>query len=129
MLDTNALSSLMNDRPHAFRDRLYAAGPDRVCTSVIVAAELRFGAAKKRSARLIQLTEMILGEIEALPFDEPASRAYADIRAALQRAGTPIGGNDLLIAAHAVSLGLVVVTANTEEFDRVPGLSVENWSA
>lgn len=102
--------------------------PDnKVFTSVIVAAEIRFGAAKRGSARLSRQAEVILGDMSVRPFDVPADQAYADIRRALEVAGKPIGANDLLIAAHALSLDATLVTDNTREFERVPGLKIENW--
>ena len=109
------------------RDCTAARGEGRVCTSIVVAAELRFGAAKKGSKRLTAQLETVLAALDILPFDEPADRRYGEIRAALERAGTPIGANDLLIAAHALAHGLILVTANEDEFRRVPGLVVENW--
>ena len=102
-------------------------GGGRICTSIVVACELRFGATKSGSQRLARQLELVLGELEILPLEVPVEEHYADIRNALERAGTPIGPNDLLIAAHARSLGLTLVTANLGEFIRVPGLLVENW--
>jgi len=102
-------------------------GDQAICTSIIVAAELRFGAAKRASERLTLQLERILAAIEILPFEPPADAAYAQLRAKLEAAGTPIGGNDLLIAAHALVSGCVVVTVNEREFGRVSGLGVENW--
>jgi tRNA(fMet)-specific endonuclease VapC len=127
LLDTNILSDLVRHPAGRIRDRIAEHGEDSVCTSIVVAAELRFGAAKKGSERLTAQLETVLGALEILPFDEPADRHYADIRTALERAGTPIGANDLLIAAHALALGLRLVTDNTNEFHRVRGLTVENW--
>jgi tRNA(fMet)-specific endonuclease VapC len=92
-----------------------------------VAAELRYGCAKSGSTRLLEAVEELLGEIAVLPFDAPADASYGDIRSALEAAGKPIGANDLLIAAHARASGASVVTANAEEFRRVPGLKIENW--
>ena len=102
-------------------------GEDAVATSIIVAAELRYGAAKKGSARLAEQLEMILSAIDVLPLEAPADAAYGSARVTLESAGTPIGGNDLLIAAQALALDLVVVTDNEREFGRVDGLRVENW--
>jgi tRNA(fMet)-specific endonuclease VapC len=98
-----------------------------VRTSIIVAAELRFGAAKLGSARLTERLEAVLAVLEIVPFEAPADAVYGRIRAQLEQAGTPIGGNDLLIAAHAITLGDTVVTDNEREFGRVEGLRVENW--
>jgi tRNA(fMet)-specific endonuclease VapC len=77
--------------------------------------------------RLIKAVEDLLGEIEVLPFDVPADAGYGVIRSELEAAGKPIGGNDMLIAAHAKALGATIVTANTDEFKRIRGLKVENW--
>ena len=98
-----------------------------MCTSVIVAAELRYGAAKKGSKRLTAQLEAVLGALDVLPFEAPADEVYGLIRARLERAGQPIGANDLLIAAHAVALSCVIVTDNESEFGRIEGLPRENW--
>ena len=94
---------------------------------MIVASELRFGAAKRNASRLTAQVEAILAAMEILPFDKPADREYANLRLHLERAGTPVGPNDMLIAAHALASESILVTANTDEFARVPGLIVENW--
>lgn len=109
--------------------RIAKLAEDTICTSIIVAAELRYGCAKSGSKRLLAAVGDLLGEIEVLPFDVPADRNYAEIRAQLETSGKPIGGNDLLIGAHARSIGAIVVTANIGEFKRIPGLKVENWIA
>ncbi|AUB79610.1 type II toxin-antitoxin system VapC family toxin [Candidatus Thiodictyon syntrophicum] len=127
LLDTNIVSDLVRRPAGSIRDCIAARGEERVCTSIVVAAELRFGAAKKGSQRLTAQLKTVLTALDILPFDEPADRRYGEIRAALERAGTPIGTNDLLIAAHALAHGLILVTANEDEFRRVPGLVVENW--
>lgn len=129
LLDTNILSDLIRQPAGRVRDRISDCGEDRICTSIVVASELRFGAAKKGSARLTAQMEAILSAISILPLDDPADRHYAEIRHALEAAGTPIGANDLLIAAHARALGQTLVTGNEREFRRVPGLMVENWLA
>jgi tRNA(fMet)-specific endonuclease VapC len=127
LIDTNILSDLVRNPQGRIAARIAEVGEDTVCTSVIVAAELRFGAAKKGSARLSAQLERVLAAVQILPFEEPADRAYATLRAQLEAAGSPIGGNDMLIAAHAISLGCIVVTDNEREFVRVDGLTVENW--
>jgi tRNA(fMet)-specific endonuclease VapC len=127
LLDTNIVSDLVRNPQGPVAERIRAAGETNVCTSIIVAAELRYGAAKKGSARLSAQLEAVLGALEVLPFDTPADFAYGDCRTVLERAGLPIGGNDLLIAAHALALGYTVVTDNEREFARVTGLSSENW--
>lgn len=127
LLDTNVLSALIRDPGGKVARRIAKVGEEVVCTSMIVACELRFGAAKSGSMRFQQRVEAILGELEVLAPDSPADYHYAEIRAFLERKGTPVGPNDLLIAAHALSLGLTLVTGNTREFSRIPGLAVENW--
>jgi tRNA(fMet)-specific endonuclease VapC len=92
-----------------------------------VAAELRYGAARKGSARLLAQLITVLDAFEILPFETPAEITYGDLRARLEAAGKPIGGNDMLIAAHAVSLGHTIVTDNERKFSRIDGLPVENW--
>ena len=127
LLDTNMISDLVRRPLGAVRQRIALVGEGAVGTSVIVAAEARFGAVKASSARLSEQLERILSELAVLSFDAPADRHYADVRCSLVRAGTPIGANDTLIAAHALSLECILVTDNEREFRRVPGLSIENW--
>ncbi|MDO9248070.1 MAG: type II toxin-antitoxin system VapC family toxin [Phenylobacterium sp.] len=127
LLDTNILSDLVRNPQGRIAARIAEVGEDAICTSVIVAAELRFGAAKKGSERLTTQLEMVLGALDILPFEAPADRAYGELRARLEAAGTPIGGNDMLIAAHAISLGHVLITDNEREFGRVSGLTLVNW--
>ncbi len=98
-----------------------------MATSIIVAAELRYGAAKRQSPRLTAQIEAILGALAAEPFDSPADRVYGELRADLERSGRLIGAHDLLIAAQALALGRVLVTDNEREFARVPNLDIENW--
>ena len=129
LLDTNILSDLIRNPQGKAARRIARAGENNVCTSIVVAAELRYGCAKSGSLRLRKAVEDLLGEIDVLPFEAPADADYGDIRAALEAAGTPIGGNDLLIAAHARVLGATIVTANVAEFKRVRGVKVENWLA
>jgi len=129
LLDTNIVSELIRNSSGPVTDRIAREGERSVCTSIVVAAELRFGAAKKGSARLTRQLEAVLSAMEILPLDQPVDQAYARLRHQLETAGTPIGPNDMLISAHALSMGLTVVTANLDEFSRVPGLSVENWLA
>ncbi|UYO43564.1 type II toxin-antitoxin system VapC family toxin [Rhodopseudomonas palustris] len=129
MLDTSILSDLIRN-PHGAAVRCIAeVGEGNVCTSIIVAAELRYGCAKSGSVKLTKAVADLLEEIDVLPFEPPADEVYGAIRSSLEAAGTPIGSNDLLIAAHAKSLGATIVTANTQEFGRVQGLAVENWVA
>jgi len=127
LLDTNILSDLVRNPQGVVAARIAKAGEDTVCTSVIVAAELRYGASKSNSTKLAERIDLILSALEILPLEPPADRKYAVLRHHLTRQGTPIGPNDLLIAAHALASDLTVVTANVGEFSRVPGLKVENW--
>lgn len=127
LLVTNVLSDLVRNPMGRVRQRVALVGDRVVGTSIIAAAEARFGAVKTASTRLSVQLEKILSELTVLPFTEPCDRRYANVRDALARAGTPIGANDLLIAAHALALDCTVVTDNEEEFRRVPGHRVENW--
>lgn len=129
LLDTNILSDLIRNPQGKAAKRIAKVGEDSVCTSIIVAAELRYGCARSASRRLIEAVGELLSEIDILPFDVPADAAYGMIRAALEASGKPIGGNDLLIAAHAQAVAATIVTANESEFRRVSGLKVENWLA
>jgi tRNA(fMet)-specific endonuclease VapC len=127
MLDTNIISDLIKNPKGKATRHIASVGEDNICTSIIVAAELRYGCAKKDSKRLLKAVEDLLGEIEVLPFDIPADVEYGVIRSALENAGRPIGANDLLIAAHAFAVNATIVTANVDEFRRIHGLKVENW--
>jgi tRNA(fMet)-specific endonuclease VapC len=127
MLDTNILSNLIREPHGRIAERIKAVGEASVCTSIIVASELRYGAAKKESPRLTSQVNAVLGALDTLPFEFPGDEIYGAIRSQLESIGTPINGNDLLIAAHAVALDFTLVTGNTKEFSRVTGLRVENW--
>ncbi len=127
LLDTNAVSDLVRHPQGPAARRIQEVGEAEVCTSIVVAAELRYGATKKGSARLTQQLETVLGALAVLPLETPADVRYGQIRARLEQAGQPIGGNDLLIAAHALSLGCTIVTDNEREFGRIDGLLSENW--
>ncbi|WP_300575040.1 type II toxin-antitoxin system VapC family toxin [Phenylobacterium sp.] len=127
LLDTNILSDLVRNPQGQIAQQIARVGEAAVFTSIIVAAELRFGAAKRRSGRLTAQLETILGALEVQAFDAPADVAYGRLRAQLEAEGLPIGGNDMLIAAHALSTGSVIVTDNQREFERVADLQIENW--
>ncbi len=103
------------------------ASADEIVTSVVVAGELRTWIAKNNSPRLSRLVETTLIAVPVQPLGPGIAEIYGRVRAELERAGTPIGGNDLWIAAHALALGAVLVTDNEREFKRVPGLSLDNW--
>ena len=127
LLDTNTVSDLIRNPQGRVATHIKKVGEARVCTSIIVAAELRYGATKKGSARLTGQLEAVLGVLEVVPFEAPADATYGLIRTRLEQAGRPIGGNDLLLAAQALTLGYTLVTDNEKEFARVDGLSRENW--
>lgn len=127
LLDTNMLSDLVKHPGGRVAGRIAEVGEHSICTSLIAAAELRYGAAKSRSGNIAERVDLVLSALQVLALEAPAERHYAEIRHHLNCRGTPIGPNDLLIAAHALALGLIVVTANLSEFSRVPGLALENW--
>jgi len=129
LLDTNIISDLIRNPQGRTAKRIANVGENNICTSIIVAAELRYGCAKSGSKRLLKAVEELLAEINVLAFDVPSDAAHGQIRSQLELAGERIGGNDLLIAAHARATGATMVTANTGEFKRIAGLKVENWLA
>ena len=129
LLDTNILSDLLRAPTGACAKRLARVAESAVATSIIVACALRYGVAKKGSAALAARVEAMLEALPVLPFDADADRHYGAIRCALEASGTPIGANDLLIAAHARAIGLTLVTDNEKEFRRVPQLKLANWLA
>ncbi|WP_183355958.1 type II toxin-antitoxin system VapC family toxin [Geomonas silvestris] len=127
LLDTNILSDLIKNPQGEVMRRIAAVGERVICTSIVVAAEMRFGALKKGAPALTAKVEQILDNLEVLPLDIDADRHYAEIRNDLEHRGVMFGPNDLLIAAHARSLELTLVTDNIREFKRVSNLAVENW--
>ena len=127
LLDTNIVSDLVRDPTGRVAGRVAQMGARNICTSIIVAAELRYGALKRAWTRLSTQLEAVLGSIEVLALERPVDVVYGELRARLERAGQPIGANDLLIAAHALALRHTLVTDNEREFARIDGLSVENW--
>ena len=127
LLDTNAVSDVARSPTGSVVRRL-ADEAGTCAINTIVLAVLRFGVLSRGSTRLADRVENIVSRLVTLPFGAPAANHYADIRLSLTRSGRPIGANDLLIAAHARSLDLTVVTANVLEFARVPDLAVEDWS-
>lgn len=127
LLDTNILSDLIRNPQGLVAQKIAAVGEKSICTSIIVASELRFGANKLGSKRLSTQLNLVLSALEILPLEEPADQRYGELRAVLEKQGNLIGPNDMLIAAHALMLNCVVVTANEREFSRVPKLRVENW--
>lgn len=127
LLDTNIVSALVRQPQGAIYRRLESVWPATPCTSIVVAAEIQFGLCKGVSERLRTQVNAIMSNLDILPLETPVERHYGEIRAHLQRLGQPIGANDLLIAAHARALGLILVTDNLREFARVPDLNLENW--
>ena len=129
MLDTNIVAYAKNQRPPRVLEKLLQHDPSEICISAITMAELDFGVfnssdpQKNRMALL-----MFLSGITVLPFDRAASLEYGSIRHYLKTSGIIIGGNDMLISAHARSLGITLVTHNTREFSRVPDLKIEDWA-
>ena len=127
LLDTNIVSDLVRNPQGKVAQRIRKVGETQVCTSIIVAAELRYGAAKKGSPRLAAQLEAVLGALEVSPLEPPVDAAYGSLRTRLEQAGTPIGANDLLIAAHALALGYTIITDKEKEFARVEDLQLQNW--
>ena len=128
MLDTNICIYLIKRRPAEVVRRFLAQDPAELCISAVSCAELMHGVEKSQAPQKNRLAlSLLLSPLAILPFDGRAAEEYGRIRAALERRGAPIGPMDLLIAAHARAAGLTIVTNNTREFDRVDGLTVENW--
>lgn len=127
LLDTNIVSDLVRNPQGKVALHIRKVGEAQVCTSIIVASELRYGAAKKGSPRLSAQLAAVLGALEVLPFDAPADATYGLLRTRLEQAGRPIGASDLLIAAQALALGHTIITDNESEFAHVEDLRRENW--
>jgi tRNA(fMet)-specific endonuclease VapC len=127
LLDTNIISDLIrNPQGHIF-EKIKIFGEESICTSIVVAAELRYGIHKKKSDRLTRQVIAILSHIDILSLEAPADEYYSKLRVFLENKGTPIGPNDMLIAAQALALDLTLITANINEFSRIPDLKVDNW--
>jgi tRNA(fMet)-specific endonuclease VapC len=129
LLDTNVVSAIIKMPDGPVARRLASLPRETFAISLVVAAELRYRVIRKGSPQLAARVQSVLENVDVLPLEQPVDQHYGDIRADLARLGPPIGQNDLLIAAHARALGLVLVTNNVREFARVPGLVVENWQA
>lgn len=127
LLDTNIVSDLVRNPQGQVARHIRRVGESNVCTSIVVAAELRYGAEKKQSAKLSSQLTAVLGALEIVALESPADIVYGEVRTRLERSGKPIGGNDLLIASQALALDCTLVTANEKEFGRVRGLRCENW--
>ena len=128
MLDTNICIYVIKHKPESVFRKLKKIKPEDVCISSITYAELAYGVEKSAQPERNRLAlSMMLSSIEIVAFDDAAADEYGEIRAGLERKGTPIGSLDMLIAAHARSLGCTLVTNNTKEFCRVEGLKLANW--
>jgi tRNA(fMet)-specific endonuclease VapC len=127
LLDTNILSDVIRNPQGRAARQIMEVGDRAVCTSIVVAAELWYGAVKRNSDRLTAQVDAVLGAIEILAIESPVERVYGELRARLERAGHQIGGNDLLIAAQSISLGFTLVTDNEREFSRIVELPCANW--
>ena len=130
MLDTNIVAFAKNNRPETVLERMRRFEPGDLCVSAITLAELEYGVFNSSNPERNQLAlTLFLANIDIVPFGDDAAIEYGRIRADLKRKGTPIGANDLMIAAHAKSLGMTLVTNNTKEFSRVEGLMLEDWAS
>ena len=129
LLDTNILTDLIKHPDGRVRKRVAEVGEENLCTSIVVACELRFGARKKNAAALTKRIEQLLQTIEVMPLAEDVDCTYAEVRTALEKKGRSIGANDLLIGAHALNERCVLVTHNGSEFAHIAGLKIEDWLA
>ncbi|MDD5332240.1 MAG: type II toxin-antitoxin system VapC family toxin [Rhodoferax sp.] len=133
LLDTNIVSHFLRGASPALNRRILNSTPEQLAISTISAGELRYGLrrlpASRRSALLARQLDGLFSAIPVQPLPADAAQHYGTARSQLAAAGTPIGGNDLWIAAHALALGMTLVTNNTREFARVDGLKLENWAA
>ena len=127
LLDTNILSDVIKNPQNIVAKRIATMNNNEILTSIIVASELRYGAAKKGSIPLTERVNTILTYLTVMPLDIDADYHYGQLRMQLEARGEVIGANDLLIAAHALAIDAVLVTDNTKEFERIHGLKVENW--
>lgn len=128
MLDTDTSSYIIRQRPDSVRTRFKALHLEQICISIITYAELLYGVERSSSSKINRtIVENFARHLVIQPWDEAAAEHYAHIRTRLEANGTPIGGMDMQIAAHARSLAAVLVTNNTRHFARVEGLELENW--
>lgn len=128
LLDTNVWVDYLNQRYPNVTARIRSADPEELGLSTVVLAELRYGAEKsQRPARNHERIDILVQEVPCVDFDQPAAAAFGRLRTTLEAAGNPIGPYDTMIAAQALSRGLVLVTDNFAEFGRVGGLPIENW--
>ena len=128
LLDTNICSYVLKQRPTSVLQRFVAVGPDHLATSTVVLGELLFGCARHREGdRIRREVEDFTSRLQVLPWNAAAATAYGDLRAHLERSGSPVGAMDLMIGAHALALGATLVSNNIRHFERMPGLKLENW--
>ena len=129
MLDTNICSYILKDHPAAVKQKFEEVGPENICISSIVLAELYYGAARHPKGVVIrrEIADFV-SRLVVLPWDEVAADHYGAIRAALEKAATLVGAMDMLIAAHAKSCGATLVSNNLREFDRIKGLKSASWT-
>ena len=128
MLDTNICIYLIKRQPREVIDKFQGIAPGEIAISSVTVAEMMYGVAKSQHKdKNKSALESFLAPLEIVDFDFKAAQHYGTVRAYLEKMGTPIGAYDLMIAAHALSLGLVLVTNNKREFQRIPDLIVENW--
>lgn len=128
LLDTNVCVDFLNRRYPSVTERIRISSPEDLCLSSVVVAELRYEADRsERRGENHERLDVLTAEIQCLDFDLAAARVYGSIRAALEAEGAPIGPYDMMIAAHALSQGLILVTDNEREFRRISELEVENW--
>lgn len=128
LLDTNIVSHLIKQPQSVLAQKIANLEPEFLCTSAIVACELRYGIEKKASLKLTEKVELLLNQLNVLPLEHPAiSFHYGKLRAFLEQQGQVIGSNDMLIAAHALAIDAILITDNVAEFKRVPQLQIENW--
>ena len=128
LLDTNVWIDYLTGRHPTVVTRIQESQPDDLCLSAVVVAELRYGAEKSRRKRFNhRLLDTLAQEVRCVDFDVDAATTYGEVRTALEKRGKPLGAYDMLIAAHALSLGLILITDNEREFKQVRSLTVENW--
>ena len=128
LLDTNVCVDFLNRRYPSVTERIRKSSPEDLCLSSVVVAELRYGADRsERRSENHERIDVLTAEIQCLDFDLAAARAYGRVRSALEAEGAPIGPYDMMIAAHALSQDLILVTDNEREFRRISGLAIENW--
>jgi len=128
LLDTNTCIQYLNGRSERIRRQMASRGPEEIVLCSVVNAELFYGALKSvQVERNLERVRRFVRQFASLPFDDPAAEMYGQIRSRLEQAGTPIGPNDLLIAAIAMVQGATLVTHNTGEFERIEELALEDW--